>query len=286
MPILTLDTVANFGANITNNATELVRGFFLEDIDTSIQPYAICGYVKNYTAMMDDNGVGMPMAFEPYPDTGNFPGLLMLSVIIEGIMPNAVAGRLIYRKPGGPGDFTPSVYTITKTRQIIQHTENILPNGERIFADYWNAFGDTIVEDFVPMTFRRPSPVVVFEGIKAGSPDDGGSDYIGCVKDATFRSRPIGGWMLDDWTTNFSKYTGYSQFRIQIIGNVLGRDWGTLGTLYNSLVGKYVDVDEGDISTALGIPYKYGIIQPSAGTGVVRVGGYPTCSFTGIGVPA
>lgn len=285
MPKLTFDEITGFGADIGTRGKRISRGFTLEEIDTGIPAHEIAGYVQFYTSAQDVNGVGMTAMGSVHPDS-RYSDALQTNIVIQGVMHNAVRGAVVYT--ADPGGFTPLTYIVTRTRQMMQHTETILPNGYIIKADHIPTEGNPLagyVSDYVPMTFRRTSPVVIFEGLKVGDPDDSGSDYQGYVNQGVFRGYPQGHWFLDDFTTSYSRYSGYSQFRIAIQRNILNRSWASFGTLFNSLVGRYVEVNPAHVFAAVGEPYAYGPIGDTVGLGFVHVGGYPTVDFASIGVP-
>lgn len=280
---LTFDTVDGFGADIGARGGRILRPFMLENIDTSIPTHEIAGFVQFYDGSLDVNSVAMTDMGSAHPDS-RYAGYTQQNIVIRGLLHDAVVGAVVYTQD--PSGFTPTTYVVTRTRQPVQHMETILPDfpgqpGDVITASL-NVF--TIPVDFVPMQFKRTSPVIIFEGLKVGEPDDSGSDYQGYVNQGEFRSKPTGHWYLDDYTTSYSRYSGYSQFRIAIQRNILGRDWRSWGTLFNAQVGKYVKVNPAHVADALDEPYKYGQIGPNY-NGFVCVGGYPTIDFESIGVP-
>lgn len=276
MAVLELDTIDAFqGVTLSSNGGSRVpRGFWLKDIDTSTDAFAIASYVKDFP--------GMPGLGSACLDPG-FPQLLATSIVIDAVAGNAVHGAIVFTDSNL--GFTPTVYLVTRTRRMVQHTETVLPNGEILWCTFNDSSGKTVAKSLVPISVARPSPVVVIEGLKVGAPDDSAGDYHGYVNGDSYLGKDPGQLRLDDYTTTWSKYSGYSQFRCEVVGNILGRDWSVYGILYNSLVGKYVEVNQGDVMSAASDPYVYGTIGSTDGLGFLHVGPYPTVSFNSIGLP-
>lgn len=272
-PTLELDTVEDSSADFTTNSSIRVdRGFIAHDLDTSVEPYSLIPSVLGIS--------GMPAFGTTHP---NIPSIELTNIVITGLLPNAVRGRIVYSKPQYS---IGSSYLLTRSSRVVQTTEKILPNGTAIRCGYDGGDYAGWIQDYVPIIVRRPVTVLIAEGIRTGSPDYPGADYVGYVNEGTFQSRATGSWLIEEFTTQWSKYEGKHTFRCVLAGNILGKTWDTFGILFNSLVGKHVEIDQGDVTTRLAMAYSYGIINSATSDvdGFVRVGAYPTVDFASIGL--
>lgn len=273
---LELDTIDGFGADIGGIRSRIDRGFWLDGIDTtSLDPYGIAYAVKQALA-----GVGWTLG-SAFPDS-NFADLLLQNIVMEGVSYDGARGRLVYTTP--ELGFTPSVYLITRTSRPVNHTETVLPNGTLIEASLDGLEANIIPSTPVAMNFRRGAPMMIFEGLVAGDTNDTGNDYTFYANESTFRGKDKGMWLIEEYTTIRSKYTGYSQFRKVISQNILGRYHSVFSQLFNAQTGQFCKVDPADVAASLMNAYVYGQIGPND-LGFAHYGGYPTIDFASIGIP-
>lgn len=302
MPItgtLTLDTAVDSRGDFgPGQVKRIERGFQVDGIDTTgLDPASL---IPGLLTMS-----GMPAMGSAHPDTVNAGGLLLSNMVVVGILPDAVRGVLVYTTPGFA---TPSAYILTRSQRLVQHTEIVLPNGvvlqvsKKVTVHHpstpeqeasGNPDGtdeEVTIKDYTPITVRRPVTQLVAEGIRVGSPDYDGADYVGYVNEETYKGRPAGSWLIEEFTTSYSKFQGYHNFRIVVSGNILGRYHSTFGILYNSTVGKHIEIDQDDVADTLANDdYRYGFINSSAANvppteGFAHIGPYPTVKFADIGL--
>lgn len=271
-PSYRLDTVDNSSVEISGEGKRIARGFTADYLDTSVAPYDLILQIFGLS--------GFPAVGEPHPN-GAYADALVSNIIVQGSLTDGVAGQVIYTTPSMGA--TPSAYVITRSTRLVDSLETILPDGTPLICEL-AVYGAHIPKDFIPMRFARPCSSYIAEGIRLGSPNYPGADYVGWANDATFLSRPKGHLRIEEFTTSWSKFAGYHNFRCQLLGNILGRDWSTFGILYNSLVGKYVKIDPADIAASIATAYSYGLIGSTATKGFLHVGGYPLVSFPSIGL--
>lgn len=166
---------------------------------------------------------------------------------------------------------------------------------EAFFVD--KDFG--LITDLVPMRIYAPmrsyqisqliygsmTPQQPFNGSRSpiklsGNVDKG--EFICHVNSDTWKGKKPGFWLMNDYSTSESKYQGFYQAESSAITKVT-EDWSETGILRNAQTGKFVPVDPKKIAAMNAKDYKYGMIYPTdAGNqdGIVRVGPYPTVSFS------
>ena len=92
-----------------------------------------------------------------------------------------------------------------------------------------------------------------------------------------------GMWLLQRFKSQLSKYQ--SSFTVEATISTRGEDWSYYGALQNRSTGQYADTSS-ILSTAMALPYSYGIIYPPGGTdnkkGLIRVGPHQTTSFASL----
>ena len=162
-----------------------------------------------------------------------------------------------------------------------------------------------ISQDAVTLSIMIPVRQLTITQLQFGNPDEvsnaptsGGFGSIGegtgssitslrasvkYVNGDTFLGLNKGYWLMMGYTTRISVYQGtyVSEATISTNGD---EDWSVYGILQNRQTGQYADTSDatgtGGMTAAQGAGYSYGIIYNSAGYGVIRVGPYPTTSFT------
>ncbi len=271
-PSFQIDTVENSSIELSGQGIRISRGFTADYLNTAVDPQDL---IMQVFAL-----AGFPAIGDPHP-TAAYADALVSNLIVQGSASDGVQGQVVYTK--SEGGYTPSAYVVTRSTRLVDSIETILPNGTPLQCEF-SVYGAHIPKDFIPMRFARPSSSYVVEGLRYGAPNYPGADYVGYVNDATFLGRAKGHLRIEEFTTQWSKYLGYHQFRCQLLGNILGRDWSTFGILYNSLVGKYVKVDPADIAASIADAYAYGLIGSTSTKGFLHVGGYPLVNFPSIGL--
>ncbi len=270
-PSYRLDTVDGSSADISGSGIRIARGFTAEYLDTSVDASSLIFQILGMA--------GFPTIGDPHPDPA-YADALVSNVLVQGSLTDGVAGQVIYTTPGMGA--TPSAYTLTRSTRLVDSVESVLPDGTVVQCGN-SVYGAHIDPHPTPIRVARPCSSYIAEGIRLGSPNYPGADYVGFVNDATFLGRGKGQLRIEEFTTSWSKYAGFHNFRCQLLGNILGRDWSTFIILYNGLVGKYVKVDPASVSASIGLPYAYGQLGINT-EGFAHYGPYPLVSFSSIGL--
>lgn len=196
-------------------------------------------------------------------------------ILIEAVGQTDAEARLFWVKDLVLG-FEPSTAIITESTTLVSRNTRFLPGTREKFLidSYLGVPGDT-----VSCNILCPLRTVNVSILGAGDVEDGEGSSISTVNNATWRGLNLGYWLMAEYTTSVSKYTGYYQQRITAISRVL-EDWSEVIVLRRP-DGKFISVDETQYSTDMALDYDYGLIG-TKNKGFARYGPFPMTNFTAI----
>jgi len=151
-----------------------------------------------------------------------------------------------------------------------------------------NVFAPMRAVQVSQLIYGDPTPQQTFNGggplVAQGGGDKG--DFICHVNEGAWRGKDTGYWMLSEYATTKSKFQGYYTTEATAITKVL-EDWSETSILRHSQTGKYVNYPgmADDIARAMKRGYRRGYIYgngPDEKKGFIRVGHYPTVSFSNL----
>jgi len=207
-----------------------------------------------------------------------------------------IRAMLIYEEPqiGSFASNTVSVFTNDtflssyRTNRVPGSRQPIVINGFSGRSQPEDVEAFTIGSpDYVTFDFFRPTKQISISAIKVGNgnEEDGNSDYVGYTNDAEWRGSPRGYWLVSQFKTSVSKYTGFYSVEAACINRVI-EDWSEFGTLRNELTGKYINSDlsivTNPLAAAMAEDYDHGIIYNVKNSGIVRVGPYPATNLSAL----
>lgn len=223
-------------------------------------------------------------------------GLYLQNVQIKAI--SATDYRLLMTYTSERGQ-TPSTYIIEDGTAVTQVETSMIPGTRIPLRMGWQSASPdvsaSIPADSLTFSIMMPIRTVRITALKYGEPVSDNQDLVGCVNNATWYGRDIGHWMVWDYDTSESKYSGY--YTLQAEARAMAKwagDWSQTQILKDSVTGKYVKVYDADWVPLRAAKYKYGIISigqqdvsalgpDDVGySGVMRVGFYPTIDFTSL----
>lgn len=224
------------------------------------------------------------------PLSGSHADMYLRKIFLRAISDQTARAELVYETlqiGGGP----PSTYVLTDGAFLTTFQTNRMPGTHKPFSTHYEDLdGENRVpedgSDRVTMSLLRPMRKLNVSALIYGRPQTGGQDAIGSVNDAVWPTsgdsspKPVGYWLLTDYTTAWTRYGGYMQLSATALTKVR-EDWSETGILLNKLTGKYVDVDDTVIDALLAKPYTNTVDSPF-GDGIIRVGIYPLVSFSTI----
>lgn len=289
------DVVQQAGGELDAIQSRVIRPCVVKGMTDSstADPDAI---FKAYDAIV---AAGVPLG-TVHPTRSNF---ILRRFLITPISQTSALVRLVYETGlfNGPA----SVVIITDRTVNTTYESDLMP-GTRIpirihptLVTFIDHAGDPQIRlipgDTVTLKMRRPTRAIGIQALIYGTPGAGYGDLVGCVNDndwpttAVATDYPIGYWMLDGWTTSYSKYSGFYQLDALAISRV-DEDWSETVTLVDEQTGKKVPVDAADITAMIAPPYSVGEIWPALATdpdtydgkGIARFGYAQTTNFATI----
>jgi hypothetical protein len=259
----------------------VLRGVTVSDIDTAVDgdPQVL---MLASQAVEAQSGGGYP----------GRPELIYSGLFLRGIGPNSVQGYASYETTTFGA---PSSYIIRNVSRVQSVETNLIPGSRIPISTKWVKWDDVneknvIGPDNVTMRFMMPTRGIEVSGLVYGTPTAGHEQFVGYVNNGAWGppgkpTLPKGWWMLSEYSDTQSVYQGFYTYTAVAIARTF-EDWSQCGILFNSLLGKYVDVDPADISTMNSRDYSYGMIYPVSDDekkkGIVRVGGNKITSFPSI----
>lgn len=177
-----------------------------------------------------------------------------------------------------PPNFNQTAYVIRNSSYVTNVPGNMLPGTRTpIRIGYTDVDGKKWPEDNLTIPILRAFRQISISAVIAGDPPTGLQDAIGYANSDTWQGKAKGYWLMVRADTDVSKWTGYSSYTASALTRGF-EDWSETGVLRNSMTGKYAKVATADLATLLSPAYSQGIISSVAGA--IRVGPFPTTSFT------
>jgi hypothetical protein len=260
----------------------------------------------------------------------NHPEYVLMRIVIQPD-PNSdssATAQLIYETAQFGAGQPPSTFVITDKSALTTRQTHYIPgiNRKQKISLAWEPHPDKpyepgVPEDLVTISILFPMRVMTIDALIYGRPTEG-QDFVGYVNgalwptlpggafpnlifeygDATFPTasrlqKDKGFWLLTEYATQRSRYSGYFTLSAQAQSRVI-EDWSECIQLRDKKTGRFVQIsktiDLGDaiIAALMAAPYQYGIVRgtPQPGNndnmtrnvGVARVGPYPSTDFVQI----
>lgn len=209
--------------------------------------------------------------------------LTLQHIVCRGVSNNSCSVRVIFENPffGGPPStiilrdrsYLGSITTNTITRVATNQRFPILVNG----GDFVDSDGANVhmKDDYAEITYPRPMRCIQAYALTYGAPANNGQDAVGYVNNATWRGLPIGYWLVSEFETDISRFSGYYTMTAAAVTKIT-EDWSHLSYLRSERTGKYMKVDQADIDALMAPPYAN---DTNGITGATRSGPHPLYSL-------
>jgi hypothetical protein len=203
-------------------------------------------------------------------------------ILVRGYSNNSCHAQLFYESPtiGGPA----SALIVRRRSYLAPHAQNTiqLEDGTRLILAipaYTDPdTGEVIKGDMANITFLRAMRSISVSGLVYGTAPPVDDDYIGYVNSGTFKGKPTGYWLMSEYETDISRYSGYYTFSCTALTKNT-EPWSEYQSLYNTRTHKWLIPPTVGMNALTSAPYAQGATTTG---GAIRVDPYPTVNFTPI----
>lgn len=141
--------------------------------------------------------------------------------------------------------------------------------------------GEQVGDDLGTISMLKPMRARQVFALTYGQPANGGEDAVGFVNNANWQSKPPGFWLMTEFETDISRYSGYYTMQATAITQVT-HPWVYFSTLQSRQTGRYAQIAAAEIANLGNLPYLPGSLTQATGGGMVRVDPYLFANFAAI----